>query len=150
MSSSSHLALVRLCESQLWQNTVLGGADPADLQTVINALLTEEGAEWLDALGTDSVKSPQEEICAFVRFAVIFLDPTEELIALNALREKLCVEVLSVGSKDLPALWGRWVQSVKTLHNKRGGKDQWKLVLWSVTAGWHEVLGCEPERRRLL
>ena len=149
MSSSTQRAFTRLCQSQRWKDTVLGVSGPVDLQTVVNALIDEEGAEWLDALGSDSAKSPQEEICAFARFAVIFLDPTEELIALNALREKLCAEITSVDPKNLPALWGRWVHSVKELHNKRGGKDEWKLVLWAITAGWHEVLGCEPERRRL-
>tara|TARA_B100000073_G_C23672925_1_gene549389 strand:- start:87 stop:560 length:474 start_codon:yes stop_codon:yes gene_type:complete len=146
----AHRAFKRLSISPIWESTVLAGMEAPEIQALVDDLVYNEAIYWLMPLGSQAAGAgPQSQMCAFVRFAIFFLDPREEKIVLSAMKEAMISEIMGVEMQDLPALWSRWVHSVKELHNKRGGKDQWKLVLWSVTAGWHEVLGCEPERRRL-
>ena len=141
-------ALERLTVSPYWRETVLGQATPEQLQSVINSLVEEgELCLWLKPLHSEEEAGWKAEVAAMINFAVNFMDPVEDFVVLHSLSLALQAELLAARDEDLPALWARWIRSVRGISNKQGREARWKLILWAVNAGWNKELGSEPERR---
>ena len=51
--------------------------------------------------------------------------------------------------ESLAAVWEVLIETAKGHHNRRGAKDEMKDILWAVNAGWGDLIGAEPERKRV-
>ena len=147
-------AFERALEDERFRSVILEGfgytdksAAPraADIADLIHCMAEEADGEGAIALLASP--SPAEQVAGFVAVIATALDLERFPIA-DAARNMFCQELLGWPRERLEEFWARWEQSPRQLHRKCAGKDEWKLILWSVTAGWGECFGAAPERKR--
>lgn len=94
---------------------------------------------------SSSAADDKDALCVFLPTMAALLSadlPGPAAWMLQVLADGVSREVWG-GTLDVQDLLG----TPKSLHNKRGGKEEWKLLLWAINAGWGDLIGMEPERR---
>lgn len=134
-------ALRRLEESPLFERATIGSTDAsveilalaaAEIETVF------AGDDWRQACA--------QFICA----AAIMLRPADAVSAfmLDATASHTARLIAHTPDESLVAVWEVLIETAKGHHNRRGAKDEMKDILWAVNAGWGDLIGAEPERKR--
>jgi len=144
----------RALEDERFRSVILSGLgfNPAgatptakDVRDIF--LYAAEEAEGEGAVALLASTSLAEQAAGFAAVLATAIG-LEQFPVADATRNAFCRELLGwpEGSHDL--FWARWEQSPRQLHRKCAGKDEWKLILWSVTAGWGDFFGADAERKR--
>lgn len=133
-------ALHRLAESPLFERAKTGSTDIAveSLALAAAELETAFAGDWRTECGQ------------FMIAAAIMLRPVDAVSAfmLDAVASHTARLIAHAPDESLAAVWEVVVETAKGHHNRRGAKDEWKLILWAVTAGWGDLIGAEPEQRK--
>ena len=145
-------AFKRALEDERFRSVILEGLgfgsnslSAGDVADIIRHVAKE--AEGEEAIALIDSPSLAEQAAGFAAVLATALG-LERFPVADAARNAFCRELLGwpEGSHDL--FWSRWEQSPRQLHRKCAGKDEWKLILWSVTAGWGDFFGADAERKR--
>ena len=143
MTSSIEKALHRLVESPLFERATIGSTEATTEGLVIAAAEIETA--FSQDRGGWRVQCGQ-----FMIAAAIMLRPQDAVSAfmLDATASHTARVIANTPDESLAAVWATIIETAKAHHNRRGAKDEWKLILWAVNAGWGTSLGAEPERKR--
>ena len=142
MTSSIEKALHRLAESPLFERAKVGSTEAAGGLVIaaaeIETAFSQDRGGWRVQCGQ------------FMIAAAIMLRPQDAVSAfmLDATASHTARLIAHTPDESLAAVWATIIETAKAHHNRRGAKDEWKLILWAVTAGWGDLLGAEPERKR--
>jgi hypothetical protein len=149
-------AMHRLAECALFERATIESTDGLDLRRECETLDATDATVESLALAAVEIETAfrgdnwRVECSQFILAASIMLRPSDAVSAfmLDATASHTARLIAHTPDESLAAVWAVVVETAKGHHNRRAAKDEWKLILWSVTAGWGDLLGAEPEHKR--
>ena len=144
-------AFKRALEDERFRSVILEGlgfsADVAPTAGDVADIVRYAAKEGDGAVALIDSPSLAEQAAGFAAVLATALG-LERFPVADAARNAFCRELLEWPQGSHEEFWARWEQSPRQLHRKCAGKDEWKLILWSVTAGWGDFFGADAERKR--